>query len=283
VAARPSIADVLREATSRLAADSDTPRLDVELLLAHALGVPRERLVIDAGSELTPSQLIAFDALLSRREAREPVAYILGRKEFRRITLSVDSRVLIPRPETELLVDIGRAAVAAGLSRVVEVGTGSGAVAISLAAETGGRVVATDLSFEALALARENASRLGQTERVSFVQSDLLGGLRGPFEVVLANLPYIPRGRILPPDVANYEPEVALYAGSSGTELLEQVLRQALALLAERFQVALELDECDQARPMLAVAQTLYPTAEVTIRRDAGGYERVLLIEQASR
>jgi release factor glutamine methyltransferase len=170
--------------------------------------------------------------------------------------------------------------VAAGLSRVVEVGTGSGAVAISLAAETGCSLVATDLSWDALALARENASALGQAARVSFVQTDLLAGLRGPLQVVLANLPYIPSGRVLPPDVADYEPDVALYAGPSGTELLERLLRQALSRLPERFEVALELDECDQARPMLNLARTLYPTAEVSIRRDAGGYERVLLIRQ---
>jgi len=248
--------------------------------LAHVLGVSREAVLTHPEREIEPRPAAEFERLVARRARAEPMAYLLGEREFYGRLFKVDQRALIPRPETELLVDIGRAAVAAGLSRVVEVGTGSGAVAISLAAETGCRVVATDLSFGALALARENAAALGQAERVGFVQTDLLGGLGGPFDVVLANLPYIPSGRILPPDVADYEPDVALYAGPSGTEVLERLLRQAVGQLAGPFEVALELDECDQAQPMLALARTLYPTAEVTIRRDAGGYERVLLIRQ---
>jgi release factor glutamine methyltransferase len=279
-----SARDLLGTAARQLrSAGSSSPRLDAELLLAHVLDVSREAVLTHPERDIEPRAAADFERLVARRARSEPMAYVLGEREFYGRVFKVDRRALIPRPETELLVDIGRAAVAAGLSRVVEVGTGSGAVAVSLAAETGRRVVATDLSFDALALARENASALGQAERVSFVQTDLLGGLRGPFEVVLANLPYIPSGRILPPDVADYEPDVALYAGPSGTELLERLLRQALRELAERFEVALELDECDQARPMLAVARALYPGAEVTIRRDAGGYQRVLLIRQSPR
>jgi release factor glutamine methyltransferase len=211
------------------------------------------------------------------------MAYLLGQREFYGRIFKVDRRALIPRPETELLVDIGRAAVARGLSRVVDVGTGSGAVAVSLAAETGCPVVATDVSWDALRLARENACALGQAERVRLVQADLLAGLRGPFDLVLANLPYVPRGRSLPRDVADFEPEVALFAGPEGTELLERLLRRLKVepLLAQQFEVALELDESGQARPMLALARSLYPAAQVTVRRDAGGYERALLIQQA--
>jgi release factor glutamine methyltransferase len=250
------------------------------LLLAHVLGVSREAVLTHPERVVEPSMAASFAALVDRRAQAEPMAYLLGQREFYGRVFKVDHRALIPRPETELLVEIGRAAVASGLSRVVEVGTGSGAVAVSLAAETGRSVVATDLSFDALALARENAYGLGQADRVHLVQTDLLGGLGGPLDVLLANLPYIPSGRSLPPDVADYEPAVALYAGPSGTELLNSLLREARALLADHFEVALELDECDQAQPMLAVAQTLYPTARVSIQRDAGGYERALLIQQ---
>ena len=258
------------------AADSSSPRLDAELLLASALGVSREALLAHPERMVEASALAAFERMVSRRARSEPMAYLLGEREFYGRVFKVDGRALIPRPETELLVEIGRAAVGSGLSRVVEVGTGSGAVAVSLAAETGCSVVATDVSWDALALARENASALGQASRVQLVQTNLLAGLRGPLEVVLANLPYIPSGRALPRDVADYEPEVALFAGPAGTELLEQLLRQAASRLAERFEVALELDEEEQAEPMRALAKALYPSAEVTIRRDAGGYDRVL-------
>jgi release factor glutamine methyltransferase len=213
---------------------------------------------------------------VSRRARAEPMAYLLGQREFYGRTFKVDRRALIPRPETELLVEIGCAAVARGLSRVVEVGTGSGVIAVSLAAETGCRVVATDLSWAALSLARENADLLGQRERVRFVQTDLLTGLRGPLDLVLANLPYIPRSRVLPSDIADYEPPLALYAGPHGTELLERLLRQAQPLMAPAAEVALELDESTQAEPIAMLARGFNPQAEVKIRQDASGYDRVL-------
>jgi release factor glutamine methyltransferase len=276
--------DKLETAARRLrSAGSTSPRLDAELLLAHVLGVSREAVLTHPEREIDASAAGSFEVLVERRARAEPMAYLLGQREFYGRVFKVDQRALIPRPETELLVDIGRAAVGSGLSRVVEVGTGSGAVAVSLAAETDCSLVATDVSWDALALARENARALGQAARVRFVQTDLLAGVRGPLEVVLANLPYIPSGRVLPPDVADYEPGVALYAGPAGTELLERLLRQARSLLADQFQVALELDECDQAQPMLALARALYPTARASICRDAGGYERVLLIQQTKR
>jgi release factor glutamine methyltransferase len=276
-------AELLATAGRQLGATGSTsPRLDAELLLASVLGVSREAVLTHPERVIDGSAAARFASLVNRRARAEPLAYLLGQREFYGRVFKVDRRALIPRPETELLVDIGRAAVASGLSRAVEVGTGSGAVAISLAAEAGCSVVATDVSLDALALARENARTLGQVARVHLVQTDLLGGLRGPVELLLANLPYIPSGRVLPPDVADYEPDLALYAGPAGTELLERLLRQARSLLADHFEVALELDECDQAQPMLALAQVLYPTARASIQRDAGGYERVLLIQQAS-
>jgi release factor glutamine methyltransferase len=213
---------------------------------------------------------------VSRRARAEPLAYLLGEREFYGRRFKVDPRALIPRPETELLVEIGCSAVARGLSRVVEVGTGSGAIAVSLAAETGSPVVATDVSWPALSLARENAAGLGQLDRVRLVRTDLLAGLRGPFDLLVANLPYVPVGRALPSDVADHEPHVALFAGPRGTELLERLLRQARPLLAPRAELALELDESAQAEPMATLARALYPTAQITIRQDAGGYDRVL-------
>jgi release factor glutamine methyltransferase len=269
VAARPAIADVLREATSRLAATSDSPRLDAELLLAHALGVSRERLVIDAGSELAPSQLRAFHALLSRRVAHEPVAYILRRKEFRRITLSVDPRVLIPRPETELLVEVGLT-LPFGAS-VVDVGTGSGAVALALKDERPDLSVwGTDVSPDALAVARANGSHMGM--EVEFVEADLLSGLSRSFDAVLANLPYVAAGADLPADVARYEPAGALFAGEDGLDVIRRLVN---ALPQDLRLVALEVG-VGQARTVASLL-TRSRSNSIEIVRDLAGHERIVV------
>jgi len=225
-----------------------------------------------------------FEALAARREASEPIAYLLGEREFYGRVFRVDRRVLIPRPETELLVDLGRAAVArwraAGVEpTVVDVGTGCGAIAISVAAEARVGVIATDVSGEALMLARQNARELAAgPPTVQMLQTDLLRGLRGPLHVVLANLPYVPSGRDLPAEVKDYEPNVALFGGTQGTELLEKFLVEARPLLAAQAELCFELDEEDQATPMAALARGLYPGADVSIRQDAGGYDRVVRI-----
>jgi release factor glutamine methyltransferase len=207
------------------------------------------------------------------------MAYLLGEREFYRRTFRVDARALIPRPETELLVELGIAAVdrwrGAGVGpRIVEVGTGAGAIAVSLALERQVRVEATDISSEALALAAENAFQLGAAGLVQFVEADLLEGVAGPLHVVLANLPYVPRGRALPSDVRDYEPHVALYGGERGTELIERLLVQAHVMLCQGGEVCVELDEEEQAAPVAALARTLY--RDVEVRQDAGGYDRVV-------
>ncbi len=266
--APPSVAAVLRDATSVLAAaGSDTPRLDAELLLASALGVDRARLIVESRRELDPSATTSFDALLARRADHEPVAYILGRKDFRRIALRVDPRVLIPRPETELLVEVGLT-LPSGAS-VVDVGTGSGAVALALKNERPDlRVWATDVDPEALAVARENGVHLRMD--VEFVQSDLLAGLHRRFDAVLANLPYVASAAELPPDVARYEPAGALFAGPDGLD----VIRRLVAGTEDVPLVALEVG-FDQAK---AVAALLAPsTSSIELVPDLAGHERVVV------
>jgi release factor glutamine methyltransferase len=267
VVAGPSVAGVLRDATSFLSATSDTPRLDAELLLAFVLGVDRARLVVEARRELDPALVARFDALVARRAAREPVAYIVGRKEFRRITLSVDPGVLIPRPETELLVEVGLS-LPSGAS-VVDVGTGSGAVALALKSERPDLDVwGTDVSSEALAVARENGLHLGL--EVRFVRADLLSGLSHRFDAVLANLPYVASGAQLPPDVARYEPAGALFAGEDGLDVIRRLVAQASEVPLTALEVGF-----DQAR---AVAALLAPcTNSIEIVRDLAGHERVVV------
>ncbi|HEY2596011.1 MAG TPA: peptide chain release factor N(5)-glutamine methyltransferase [Chloroflexota bacterium] len=268
------------EAARRLtAAGSPSGRLDAELLLGHVLG--RERVKVLAHPEWVVARdaEAAFRTLVARREASEPIAYLLGEREFYGRLLRADARALIPRPETELLVELGVAAVArwraSGVEpRVVDVGTGGGAIAVSVAAECGVRVVGTDVSREALTLARENAA--SYVARVDTVQADLLRGLRGPVHVVLANLPYVPASRVLPPDVRDYEPHVAIFGGERGTELIERLLHEAVGVLTPGAEMAMELDEEEQAAPVAALAHDLYPGAEVSVCRDAGGYDRVV-------
>jgi release factor glutamine methyltransferase len=268
-----TVSRALSAATSALAgAGSETPRLDAELLLASLLGVGRERLVLDARLEVAPSVLARFERLVARRAAHEPVAYIIGRKDFRRISLFVDRRVLIPRPETELLVEVGLS-LPSGAS-VVDVGTGSGAVALALADERPDLAVwGTDVDPDALAVARENGRHLGL--EVEFVHADLLDGPGLPRRVdaVLANLPYVADGFQLPADVAAYEPASALFAGPDGLD----AIRRLVAMVAERPVplVALEVgfDQAVAVRGLLGRGG--FPSIEVL--RDLAGHKRVVV------
>jgi release factor glutamine methyltransferase len=229
-----TVQDALRSASAVLErAGSDTSRLDAELLLASALGVGRERLVLDAARDVDPAVLVALGRLVARRCAHEPVAYILGRKEFRHITLMLDDRVLIPRPETELLVEVGL--TLPGGARVLDVGTGSGAVALALKDERPDlEVSGSDVSAGAVAVASENARRLGL--EVRFAQADLLDGAPAGVDAVLANLPYVSEGSPLAPELS-YEPRSALFAGADGLD----VIRRLATMLADVPLVALEV------------------------------------------
>jgi release factor glutamine methyltransferase len=258
------VADALREATSRLGA-SETPRLDAELLLAHVLGVGRERLVVDAREEVGTDALREFEGLVARREAHEPVAYILGRKEFRRITLCVDRRVLIPRPETELLVEVGLTLPSGAC--VVDVGTGSGSVALALKDERPDlEVWATEVDADALAVARSNGARLGI--EVEFVQADLLNGLSRRFDAVLGNLPYVAEESDLPPDI-DYEPDLALFGGPDGLD----PVRRLLPMVTEVPLVALEVGLPVAAAELMQDAGF----RSVEILWDLAGHQRVVV------
>jgi release factor glutamine methyltransferase len=229
-AAALSLGDVLRRAADHLAKTSETGRLDAELLLAHALGRKRIELYTDFDRPLSTQELDAYRELVARRARHEPVAYILGEWGFRRLTLTVDRRALIPRPETEIVVERALAHLSGiAAPRVLDVGTGTGAIALAIADEVpGARVTAVDLSPGALELARETAGRTGLD--VDLVLHDLRDGLPGgPYDLVVSNPPYVEPDELptLQPEVRDWEPHVALVAAGA-TEELARAATEAL-------------------------------------------------------
>jgi release factor glutamine methyltransferase len=262
--ARTSVRDALDSALIALeAAGCDTPRLDAELLLAAVLGVGRAELIARPGRELEPDEARAFMDLAARRRSREPVAYILGVKGFRTIDLHVDPRVLIPRPETEFVVEAALSLPRG--SRVADVGTGSGAIALALKTERPDLdVVGTDVSAAALEVARGNAARLGA--EVRFVEGDLLDGV-GPVDAVLSNPPYVAAGDQLPADVG-FEPREALYGGADGLDVIRRLVKEAGNVPF----IALEVG----AGQAPAVAELMAGRAVETIR-DLAGHERLVV------
>jgi release factor glutamine methyltransferase len=268
-----------KEALAEAAAELDragcpSPRIDAEWLLADAIGVSRTDLYADGTRELSAEDEKAFGASVARRAAREPLAYILGEWGFRRLTLRVDSRVLIPRPETEALVERSLALLKGlGAPRVLDVGAGSGAIALAIADEhPGARVVATESSADALAVAQENRSRAGLNERVELVEGELFAGLSGPFDLVVSNPPYVEAAELeqLEPEVRLHEPRNALLANG----VTERIVGGAPALLVPGGALALEV--ADGSAGQIAGELRRRGYAEVTISPDLAGRERVV-------
>lgn len=257
-------------ASARIALDAagvDTPRLDAEVLLAHALGVDRTRLVLERDRPVEGPAIRAFQQAIRRRTVeRVPVAYLTGTKGFRHLELAVDSRVLIPRPDTEALVEWAVRTLPRGI-RVVDVGTGSGAIALALKDERPDlEVLATDSAPGALEVARANAGRLGLD--VTFAEGDLLAGLGA--DAVLSNPPYVETGAELAPEIARHEPPEALFAGGHGLAVLKRLV-PAIAGSGAR-QAALEVG-MGQAAAVRALFADGWQTG---IERDLAGVDRVV-------
>jgi len=262
----------------------ESPRMDAELLLAHSLGVERIDLYLRHDQPLNPDELNRFRQLVKRRTAREPVAYITGRKEFWTLALAVGPEVLIPRPETECVVEAVLAALEtdtdAQKGRFLDLGTGSGAIALALAHSCPeARVVAVDRSCQALRVAHGNARRHGLQDRVHLAAGnwfDLFAGGRTRFDIIVSNPPYIPSPVIdsLQPEIVRYEPRGALDGGPDGLDAVRQIIRQAPAYLPSGGGLFLEIGH-DQYPAVRRLAQTCGAYRDVTCRSDYSGQDRV--------
>ena len=292
----------LHAATRRLkGSDIDTPKLDSELLLGYVLRWTRAQLYTHIERPLSDEEREAFERLVERRLSYEPVAYLVGQKSFYGLDLFVDHRVLIPRPETELLVDLAldiimqadrlaesvtngnggdRSHRLASVS-VADVGTGSGAVSLAIAANTrAARICGIDISADALTVARANAQRHHLADRVHFFQGDLLEPLDGPVDVIVANLPYVAQHEwgALAPDIAQYEPSLALSGGADGLGVIRRLVGQAPTKLRAGGMMLMEIG-ATQGAEVAALARQQFPDAFVEIVTDYAYNDRIVRVQ----
>lgn len=289
----PTVQKLIGAAINELRSSSPTARLDAELLLAHVLGWSRARLLAERQYVPDEEQRAAFTALVARRAALEPVAYLVGHKEFYGLDFLVDRRVLVPRPETELLVE--RALVLAddmsrrrnaeaqpghhSHLRVADIGTGSGCIAVTLAVHLpASRILAVDVSPDALAVAATNVTRHNVDERVTLLQGDLLAPLVERVDMLVSNPPYTILAEI-DPGVLRHEPHLALDGGLAGLEVYERLLSQAPQKLSSDGILLLEIGAW-QGAALTALAQQTFPGTRVTLHQDLAGRDRVLEVDR---
>jgi len=275
-ATRHALADKFRQASI------DSAEADARLLMAYALGVDRAELIANGGRALTVEQAEAIDALAARRLRREPVARIFGHKEFWSLSLQIGPAVLVPRPETETVVEAALDAVARDARpmaqlRILDIGTGSGALLLALLSDLPNAVgTATDISAAALDVARANAERSGLAGRCTFIACDIAAGAPGPFDLVVSNPPYVVHGEIasLPPEVRDYDPALALDGGADGLDAYRAIAAQARGLLAPGGKLIVELGAGQEAavRAMFTKAGL----TAVAVLNDLAGIPRAL-------
>ena len=279
-----NVLEALRQAQRLLPQVSDEPELEAELLLRHCLGVDRASLYRLLTAELSEEEQQRFRDLVRRRLIHEPTAYIIGHKEFFGLDFEVTPVAIIPRPETEVLVELAIEAahkkLLADALPIADVGTGSGAIAVALAsALPEGKITATDTSPEALELAQRNAARHRVDKRIRFLQSDLLDTVPGRVDVLVANLPYVTTAdwKALPPEIKDHEPREGLDGGPDGLRVIERLLEQAPARLSPSGVLLAEIGDM-QGRAAKAAARAAFPEAAVKVMPDPSGRDRVLAV-----
>lgn len=275
-----SVAQALQEAAAFLRGVSDSPRVESEILLTHVMRSPRARLLAHPERTLTSAQMVWYGQLVDDRASGYPLPYLTGEIEFYGLDIEVTPEVLIPRPETETLVDL---ALERRPKTVVDVGTGSGCIAVALAAHLPeAAVYGIDISPAALAVARRNAERHGLGERIHFIVGDLLDRRPGPVDLIVSNPPYVSADEwaSLPPSVRNHEPRLALDGGPDGLEVVRRLISQSQGLLEPGGALLIEIGatQGDAARE---AAETFFPENGTTIRihPDLAGRDRILEIE----
>ncbi|HCC83346.1 TPA: peptide chain release factor N(5)-glutamine methyltransferase, partial [Candidatus Uhrbacteria bacterium] len=282
-----TILEALQWAEGKLRGNKENPKLDAQVILAHVISRGTAYLFAHSEDPLTTTHIEQFQRLVERRVRHEPVAYLVGHKEFYGREFTVNPHVLIPRPDTETMVDLAKTVIAP-TSLIIDVGTGSGAVALTLAAETGRPAVAIDLSSSALTVAKLNAESLKLTHLVAFFEGDLLtplldeshGESLGPHAVITANLPYISNRQYegLDPNVKAYEPRLALVSGIDGLDHYDQLFSQISAhrhILPAKLDVLIEIDP-SQRLSAHALVKSHLPHATVTLHNDLTGRARVI-------
>jgi release factor glutamine methyltransferase len=279
-----TIREALNSGRAELTPISDEARLEAELLLAHALGTDRTHLLADLRDPVPPGAARKFRGYIDRRLKREPTAYILGHKEFYQLDFEVTPAALIPRSETEMLVELVLLFAEEHPGRpltVADIGTGSGAIAVSVAhALPDARVIATDISKRALALARRNAIRHGVADRIDLRHGSVLAPV-GAIEVdiIVTNLPYVPteQWRALPPELTENEPKVAFDGGADGLDLIRRLLRTAPGRLKPGGALFAEFDH-EQATDILALVERYFPGSAAEARKDLANLDRILCV-----
>jgi len=279
-----AVQEALAWATTILSAQGvEEPRLDAKVLLAHILRLTPAQLHAQSNRKLSPAELARYRQSVERRARHEPVAYIVGHKEFYGLDLFVDHRVLIPRPETELLVERAiEIAQARNLRLIADVGTGCGAIAISLAVHLPQVIVyATDSSPGALEVAAHNCRRHGVEDRVYLLLGHLLDPLPEPVDLIAANLPYVSEAELaqLPPEISRYEPREALNGGPDGLDHIFRLLAQAGGYLRPRGAVLLEIG-ATQGPAVVALAKRHFPEARVELAKDYAGLDRLVIMKR---
>ncbi len=283
------VREALTQAATQLSNEGvESPRLDAELLMAHILDVNRAAVLAWPDQRLTPKQLTRYRDLVARRAGREPLAYIVGHREFFGLEFAVDPRVLIPRPETELVVEHAlrlarqRSRGAETPLQIADVGAGSGAIAVTLAVYLPqATTYALDDSDGALAVIAENARRHGVADRLRCLQGDLLEPLSGEkVDLITANLPYVTTGewQDLSPEIRDYEPRAALDGGPDGLDLIGRLLETACSHLRPGGAILLEIG-ASQGVAVTALAQRHFPQARVQLYPDYAGLDRLIVVE----
>jgi release factor glutamine methyltransferase len=275
-----TVVQVLQEAAQRLSPHSASPRLDAEVLLGRLLGWDRAWLLAHGDFTLSGEQAAAYGSLIERRGRGEPVAYLTGHREFYGLDLLITPDVLVPRPETESVVDACLKYIPEGeISQMADIGTGSGAIVVAVCKYRPLlRAFATDLSEPALAVAMENANRLGVAEQITFLHGDLLQPVPHPVNLIAANLPYVPPGEAAP-DVAAWEPHMAVFGGGEdGTELIRRFLDDVPRYLLPGGQVVMETAH-SQGALVSELAKSAFPDAQIETHKDLAGYDRIVVIQ----